>query len=346
MGLGQAGAGCRRSGLRRGLAPEMPRLGPVAYHAPMQQRNVARELGLVVASIAVLVHWLDPTPAVLVTVLIALAAAAATAPLVGEWLPWRMPLIPMVLPALAAFSIAGIARVVSPVPWLALDFLVGWALVAWSFNLETTPDVLLAIVNPASSPDGTEAAVMATAPAVRLRPRPRAEFGLAQIVAEPVVVSTPELAPHPRPLAVRFTALGLAFLGFVAAGGLVPGGLVLVREPLSTRHLVEFVALDALIAGAVGYRLASLTSPYRSDRIVRIVAIGQYAVAVAVSAALLRTLGLPRLFVPALLMLVGYLVMAIRESQDPLRENYPLLQELAMLGAAALAVIVWGMLAR
>jgi hypothetical protein len=45
-------------------------------------------------------------------------------------------------------------------------------------------------------------------------------------------------------------------------------------------------------------------------------------------------------------MLVAYMVTAVRESQDPLKENYPLLQELAMLGLAAVTVIVWGMLAR
>lgn len=312
----------------------------------MQQRNVARELGLVVASIAVLVHWLDPSPALLATVLVAATAAAATAPLVGEWRPWRMPLIPMVFPALAAFSIAGIARVLSPMPWLALDFLLGWAVLAWAFSLETAPDVLMATEDPAASADGAVAAGMAAAPAVRRRPKRRAEYGLAQIIADPVIVNTPELMPHPRPLAVRFTGLGLAFLGFVAAGALVPGGLALVRESLNSTQLAEFVALNAMVAGGVGYRLASLTSPYRSDRIVRIVATGQYVVAVAVAAAFLRTLGLPRLFVPALLMLVAYMVTAVRESQDPLKENYPLLQELAMLGLAAVTVIVWGMLAR
>jgi len=108
----------------------------------MQQRNVARELGLVVASVAVLVHWLDPRPAVLVTVLIAVAAAAGTGPLVGEWRPWRMPLVPMALPTLAAFAIAGISRVVDPVPWLAFVFLAGWAvaIVRAAHTIDPHPD--------------------------------------------------------------------------------------------------------------------------------------------------------------------------------------------------------------
>ena len=309
----------------------------------MQQRNVARELGLAVASVAVLVHWLDAAPALLVTALIVAAAAAGTGPIVGESRPWRMPLIPMALPALAAFSIAGIARVVAPVPWLPLLFVAGWAGVAWAVRLETAPEVLHAVMVPGMEPVGVAAAVATAPPAVRLRPRRRVEFDLPQIVAEPVVVNTPELPPHPRPLAVRSAALGLAFLAFVAAGGLIPGGLALDGQPLTRNHLVEFVILNGAIAGVVGYRMAALSSPNRFDRIVRVVAIGQYAVPVAVAAFALRSLALPRLFIPALLTLVAYAVTSLRESPEPVPQNRRLLEELAVLGVAALAVVAWGL---
>jgi hypothetical protein len=313
----------------------------------MQQRNVARELGLVVASVAVLVHWLGTAPAVLVTALIAVTAAAGTGPMVGERRPWRMPLVPMVLPAIAAFSIAGIARIVAPVPWLVLVFAAGWVTVAWVVRLETAPEVLTAAETAAAGWVGMATrAVAASQPAVRLRPRRRAEFDLPKIVAEPVVVLTPELPPHPRPLAVRTAALGLAFLGFVAAGGLVPGGLALDREPLSTTHMAEFVALDAAIAALIGYRIAALTSPHRFDRIVRVVAVFQYAVPVAIGAYVLRTLALPRLFIPALLALVVYVMTDLRESSEPLNQNLRLVQELAVLAFAALAVVAWGLAAR
>ena len=310
----------------------------------MQQRNVARELGLVVASVAVLIHWLDPAPAVLATALIVAAAAVGTCPLVGEWRPWRMPLVPMVLPALAALSIAGAGRVVSPMPWLVLVFLAGWAGVTWLAGLETAPEVLDGNGNPVAEPDRVAATVVSTPPSVRLRPRRRAEFGLARIVAEPIVVNTPELPPHPRPLAVRSAALGLAFFGFVAAGGLVPDGLALDRQPMTTTHLAELVALNAAIAGLVGYRLAFLTSPNRFDRIVRVVAVGQYALPVAIATLALRTLALPRLFIPALLTLVAYAVTSLRESPEPVFQNMRLLQEMAILTIAALAVIAWGLM--
>ena len=312
----------------------------------MQQRNAARELGLLVASIAVLVHWLDPAPALLVTFLIAAAAAAATGRIAGEWMPWRMPLIPVVLPAVAAASIAGIARLVAPWPWLVFDFAIGWAVVAWVFSLETAPDVITRAEALDIEQSGTAAAAAAAEPpAVRLRARRRSEFDLAEIVAEPVEVDERDLPPHPRPLAVRIGTVTLAFLGFVAAGGLVPNGLAMDRHSLSTHQMVIFVALSAGVAGAVGYRLASLSSPKRNDRIVRIVAVGEYALPVAVGTFALRTLGLPRLFIPALMTLVVYMIMDIRDSEDPLTENLPLVQELGLLALAGLAIVVWGLVA-
>jgi hypothetical protein len=328
----------------------------------MQQRNVARELGLVVASVAVLVHWLDATPALLATGLIASAAALGTGAVTGEWRPWRMPLIPMALPALAAFSIAGIARLLAPAPWLALVFVAGWVAVVWVVRLETAPEALAAPeVSPeaaVTTEDELEAsaeapapvlatAVAATAPLmVRLRPRKRAEFDLPQIVAEPVVINTLDLPPHPRPLVVQSAALGLAFLGFVAIGGLVPGGLALDRKSLSTANLAQFAALNGLVAGVVGYRLAALTSPHRFDRVVRIVAFGQYAVPVAIAAVALRSLALPRLFIPALLAVVVYLLMGLRESPEPVGQNERLREELVVLGVAMATVIAWGLLVK
>ena len=313
----------------------------------MQQRNLARELGLAVASVAVLVHWLDPRPAALATALIALAAAAGTGPIIGELRPWRMPLVPMILPALAAFSIAGISRIVDPMPWLVIDFLAGRAIVAWVVSLETSPEVVASRQAAAVEPGSMVARAVSTEPpTVRFRPKKRAEFDLPVIVAEPVVVNTPELPPHPRPLAVRSAAFGLAFLAFVASGALVPGGLAIDHAPITTAHLAELVILNGAIAGVIGYRIASLTSPHRFDRIVRIVAIGQYALPVAAVTFLLRTMGLPRLFIPALLTLTVYAATDLRESPGPVPQNPQLLQELALLGLAAAAAVAWGWLAR
>ncbi len=312
----------------------------------MQQRNVARELGLMVASVAVLVHWLDPKPAAAATALIAVAAAAGTGALVGERRPWRMPLVPVVLPALAAFSIAGIARIVDPLPWLGVVFLVGWAVVAWVVELETAPEALTATEAAESEPAPVASAMTTPPPTVRMRPKRRAEFDLPLIVTEQVVVGTPELPPHPRPLAVRSGALGIVFLGFVAAGALVPGGLALEHESFSRMHLAELALLNGAIAGAVGYRISALRSPHRFDRIVRIVAIGQYALPVAIATVVLRSMDLPRLFIPALLAVAVYALTGVRESPEPVPQNTRLVRELAVLGLAAGAAIAWGLVIR
>jgi hypothetical protein len=317
----------------------------------MQKRDEARELGLAVASVAVLVHFVDPGPAGVATTLVVAAAALGTGHLTGDWRPWRTPAIQVALPALAAFAIAGIARLVSPVPWLAAVFVAGWAVMAWVVRLETAPDVLTPRPESAATPAGARAAGLEAAPpTVRVRPRRRAEFGIAQIVTETVVVKTREVPPHPRPLAVRSVALGLAFAAFLAVGGLVPGGLVVAASGdaarLSTQGLTAFIVVNAAIAGVIGYRLAGVLSPHRFDRIVRFVAVFQYAVAVGLAAGILRSMALPRLFIPALLTLVVYLVTAVRESPERLTLNRRLLQELAVLALAASAAIAWGLMSR
>ena len=342
MGRRQAGTRLSQLAATRRGGPGRPSFGSVAYHARMQQRTRARELGLIVAALGVLVHFVDSAPAAGATVLVAAVAALGTGHLLGEARPWRMPLIPLVLPALAAFSIVGVARLVEPGPWLVAVFVAAWAAVTWVVGLELTP----AVVNTDAAAAPTSAATSSTpSPAVRMRPRRRAEFDLPQIVAEPIE-SGPELPAHPRPVAVRATSLGLAFVAFAAIGGLVPGGMAGAGGPLSGPAFAATVALDVLVGGLVGYRIASISCTSRFDRIVRVLAVGQYAVPVGIAGALLRALALPLLFGPALLTLVAYVVTVVRESPEPVLYNRRLLQEAAVLGLAGALAVVWGLLVR
>jgi hypothetical protein len=116
--------------------------------------------------------------------------------------------------------------------------------------------------------------------------------------------------------------------------------------PLSGPAFAAIVALDVLVGGFVGYRIASISCTSRFDRIVRVLAVGQYAVPVGVAGALLRALALPRLFGPALLTLVAYVVTVVRESPEPVLYNRRLLQEAAVLGLAGTLAVVWGLLVR
>ena len=105
----------------------------------MHERNGARELGLVIGTLAVLVHFLDGAAFWVATALIVGAAVAATARLLSEWRPWRLPLDRLMLPALAAFAAAGISHSVGAVPWLALVFVGTWLTVAWVVEIEIEP---------------------------------------------------------------------------------------------------------------------------------------------------------------------------------------------------------------
>jgi hypothetical protein len=103
----------------------------------MQQRDGAREMGLVVATLAVVGRFVTDEPLWLATALTALVAAAGTASILGELRPWRWPLDRVVLPAMSAFASVGVAHLVDPVPWLALrvrGIVAGH--VAWVVGLE------------------------------------------------------------------------------------------------------------------------------------------------------------------------------------------------------------------
>jgi hypothetical protein len=303
----------------------------------MSPRNGARELGLIVALVAVSTHFLDLTPAVAVTALAALATAAGTARLIGAWAPWREPLFPLALPMLAAFSIAGLARFIGPALWLVAIAPIGWLAVAWIVDLE-----LYGFFKP---PPGQLVADELPRPVRRIRTRRRPESELPQLVVEETVF-VPETPPHPRALAIRSTALTLSFVGFVAAAGFVPGALGDAGQTLALRDLVALVVIDAAVAGLAGYRISALVAPSAIDRMVRVLAVMEYAVPVGFATWGFRTLGLPRLFVPALLTLGVYMITIMRESSEPILSNGRLLRELGVLTLAAVLAIAWGLMAR
>ncbi len=304
----------------------------------MRQRNGARELGLIVAALAVSVHFLAIAPAVAVTALAALAAGAGTARLIGDWRPWRMPLFPLALPLLATFSIAGVARFAGPAQALFVIGPAGWLILAWVVELELNGFY--------QAPPSEQAALAEAAkPVRRVRTRRRPESELLQIVVDEAVMEA-EAAGHPRPLAVRSAALGLAFLSFVAVGGFISVALADAGEVIGTRDLAIVIGLNAAVAAVVGYRIAALIAPGARDRMIRIFAIGEYAVPVAVATWLLRTMSLPRLFIPALLTLAVYVITILRESPEPVVVNRRLLRELAVLVVVAAVAIAWGLMAR
>jgi hypothetical protein len=110
--------------------------------------------------------------------------------------------------------------------------------------------------------------------------------------------------------------------------------------------MIELLILNAGVAGAVGYRLSALVAPAGRDRMLRLLAFIEYATPAAVGTVVFRTMSLPRLFVPALLTLILYIVTILRESPEPVLMNRRLLQELAVLALVGAVTVAWGLLAR
>lgn len=291
--------------LRLGLDPEtrpMPPIQSVTYHAQMQQRNGARELGLIVATLAVLSGFVTDAPLWAATALTAIVAAAGTASLLGELRPWRWPLDRVSLPAMAAFVSVGMARLVDPVPWLAVVFAGSWAVTAWVASIETA----------AATVDGKPGSVALD-------------------------------GTHARATGARLGAFGLAFLGFAAIGGIVPGGVAGDGQTLTVAAFLATIVLDVAIGGLAGYRIAAVR-PHTAGQAA--VAFYQYSMIVAPVGVLVRVLALPRLFGPAVLTLALYLVTSLRESDEPVRFNARLLEETMVLIFAGAVVVAIGLVVK
>jgi hypothetical protein len=289
-----------------------------------QERNGARELGLVTATLAVGLHFVDGPPLWIASGLMIAAVVAAVTHLLGDWRPWRVSPERLVLPGLAAFGVAGIAHLVAPVPWLAIVFVGAWLLITWVVELETATAEGHVVAAPGHVAVAPGHVAVADGDAQGAEP---AGFGEA----------------HPRPFEVRVGTLGIAFLAFAAVGGFVPGGLAGDGKALTALALVATIALDVVIGGLAGYRIAALrVRTWREG----VVAMYQYAVASGHVGGFLRVLALPRLFGPALLTLLLYLVTGFRESPTPIRRSRRLIEESGLLVLAGTAAVVWGLLAK
>ena len=129
---------------------------------------------------------------------------------------------------------------------------------------------------------------------------------------------------------------GIAFSGIGAAipGALVeppPIGLDAPVAGLPLEGLALLAALDGLVAGILGYRLAALRSPTVRGALAAALS---YAAVVAIAAAALRAMGLPRLLGPALLTLVLYLWSAYRGVPRNARRDARWIWEILLLRGA------------
>ena len=144
--------------------------------------------------------------------------------------------------------------------------------------------------------------------------------------------------------AVLVTILLVAFLGFTGVAAMVPGGLVQTGGELPGNNLLVLAAGDALVAGLLGYRAASLrvTTP-------PVTPCGPpltYAAAIAIGAAALRAMEIPRLVGPALLTLAFYLWDAFIGTAPSRRRDLRWIGQIGVLVALGVIVAVWNLLLR
>jgi hypothetical protein len=146
--------------------------------------------------------------------------------------------------------------------------------------------------------------------------------------------------------AVLVTILLIAFIGFTGVAAMVPGGLVQPlggRGPLPETNLLILAAGDGLIAGLLGYRAVALRIGNLVDALW---SAATYLAAIAIAAAALRAMEIPRLIGPALLTLAFYLWEALAGTQPARRRELRWIWQTGLLAALGVIVAAWNLLLR
>lgn len=146
-----------------------------------------------------------------------------------------------------------------------------------------------------------------------------------------------------RPLAFG-VILVVAFVAFTGIAAIVPGGLAgtgpdgAPSPPLPIGDLALLALADAVVAGLLGYREAALRLATARDAAWAALT---SAVVVALGAAAIRAMGIPRLIGPALLMLLLYLWATVHAAPAATRRDPRWLWETIVLTGLGLAVAFW-----
>jgi hypothetical protein len=141
-------------------------------------------------------------------------------------------------------------------------------------------------------------------------------------------------------------ALIVAFLAFAGSMALVSGGLPepvaagVAPKPLSEGNLLLLASLDALVAGLLGYRSSAFRVTNLRDALW---SAATYASAIAIGAAALRAMDIPRLVGPAVLTLVFFLWDAFHAASPSRRRHPRWIWQMVMLAALGVIVIAWNL---
>ncbi len=166
------------------------------------------------------------------------------------------------------------------------------------------------------------------------------------VLEERILVADRALTPEDRSSVLVATLL-VGFVAFVGVGALVPGGLAggpgEAVPPLAGRNLLLLAGADAVVAGLLGYRAAALRMTMLRDVLW---SAATYAIAIAIGAAALRAMSIPRLIGPALLTLAFYLWDAFHGASASLRRDPRWIWQTALLIVLGIIVAGWNILIR
>lgn len=140
--------------------------------------------------------------------------------------------------------------------------------------------------------------------------------------------------------------LVVAFIAFAGVAAIVPGGIAGLEPagapvaPLAIGDLVLLAVADAIVAGLLGYRAAALRATSVREALWAALT---YGVAIAIGAAALRAMGIPRLLGPALLMLLFYLWDSLHAATPTRRRDPRWIWETIVLAGLGAAVAFWNL---
>ena len=263
---------------------------------------------------------------------------------------------------LLAVVVVGLSRLLDgPLAWIVAAFLLGTVLLGTLAVLGTldAPDAergvpIESLILPAVAAAGCLGAIQLVPVGVWLLPALAATALLidrAVVLEGRLVVSDVGLTEEERS-SVLIALLVTGFIAFVGVGALVPGGLAGAISPagatgpvtpLRAADLLVLASADALIAGLLGYRAASLRMLNLRDALW---SAATYAVAIAITAAALRAMALPRLVGPALLTLAFYLWDAIHGASPARRRDPSWIWQTAVLVVLGILVAGWNLMIR
>jgi hypothetical protein len=138
----------------------------------------------------------------------------------------------------------------------------------------------------------------------------------------------------------------VALVAFIGVAALVPGGIAgrdaagTSGAPLALGNLTLLALADAAIAGLLGYRAAALRGSHVQEALWAALT---YAAAIAVGAAAIRAMGIPRLVGPALLMFLFYLWDTLHATPPTRRRDPRWIWETLVLTGLGAVVAFWNL---